>query len=162
MGLAQDDNDNYIVGEDLGRYRNFFTFKLPAVERKVVAARLVVRNYNGEGGVTETLDLYDVRTPARQLNNNSGSDRVIYRDLGRGIKYGRFRVAIERDPKSLRGFWLNPAAVADINAARGSYFSIGGRLVTARLSNGHQEFLFGGSEGAGVQELRLFVKSPQP
>ena len=93
-----DENDNYAVGEckdceGSSLSRNFFTFKLPKVDGKVVAARLVVRRYRAYGNVTETLDLYDVRTPARTLNHNRGRDVKIYRDLGRGARYGRYRVA---------------------------------------------------------------------
>jgi hypothetical protein len=160
-----DGNDNYLVGEcvdcpEYSQYRNFFTFELPPLESNVVAARLVVRRYRGLGGVTETYDLYHVRTPARQLNNNRGIDLAIYRDLGTGTRYGRFRVATERDPRSVAGFWLNAEAIADINAARGSYFSIGGTLASASRSNGHEEHLFGRSTGSGIQELRLFVRDP--
>jgi hypothetical protein len=164
----EDDNDNYGVGdceglEDCPRYariRNFFTFRLPPLQRSVVAARLVLRRCQGRGGVNETLDLYDVRTPARRLNNNNRVDLGIYRDLGTGTRYGRFRVATAGDGNSLVGFWLNAAAIADINAARGSYFSIGGTLPSAARSNGRAELLFGSSQSRGIQELRLFVRKP--
>jgi hypothetical protein len=160
-----DDNDNYVVGDCeacpvYARYRNFFTFKLPPLERNVVAARLVLRRYQGTGDITETLSLHHVRTPARQLNNNRGFNLAIYRDLGRGTRYGRFKVATERDPRSAAGFWLNADAIADINAARGSYFSLGGTLTSAHRANGHDEGLFARSAARGVQELRLFVKRP--
>jgi hypothetical protein len=48
----------------------------------------------------------------------------------------------------------------NINAARGSYFSIGGTLTSAHRSNGHDEGLFARSGVRGVQELRLFVRRP--
>ena len=159
-----DDNDNYFVGEcsDRGcsdtRFRNFFTFKLPSMKRDIAAARLVLRRYDGQGGVTETFELHRVRTPARELNNNEGVDAAIYRDLGTGARYGRFRVGTALSPKSSVGLWLNVEVIADINAARGSYFSIGGTLASAARSNGHAKHLFAGSSGRGVQELRLFVE----
>lgn len=163
-----DDNDNYLVGEcpdceSAARFRNFFTFKLPRVDGKVVAARLVVRRYRATGNVTETLDLYNVRAAARQVNRNRGVDPEIYRDLGSGTKYGRFRVATKGvDPNSLVGFWLNRAALADINAARGRYFTIGGRLASASRTDKHFDSLFGFSElrGPALQELRLFIERP--
>ena len=163
-----DENDNYAVGEckdceSSSLTRNFFTFKLPKVEGKVVAARLVVRRYRAYGNATETLDLYDVRTPARTLNHNQGRDVKIYRDLGRGARYGRFRVATQNaDPHSLVGFWLNQAAISDINAASGRYFSVGGTLASAKASDRHSDELFAFSEnkGHGLQELRLFIKPP--
>jgi hypothetical protein len=162
-----DGNDNYAVGEcgTCGSpIRDFFTFKLPDVKGKVVAARLVVRRYHADGtDATETLDLYDVHTPARKLNNNGRRDSRVYRDLGTGTRYGRFRVATQNvDPRSVVGFWLNHAALSNINAASGRYFSVGGRVTSTKRSNRQLELLFSGSHSNGMQELRLYVKPKSP
>ena len=158
-----DRNVNYLVGEFASdRYRNFFTFRLPSLQRDVVGARLVLRRFKSEGGVTETLEFHKVRTAARRLNDNEGVDAEIYRDLGTGTQYGRYRVATERDPESSVGMWLNDKAIADINASRGRYFSIGGTLssILGFPPDRHNESLFVSSGKRGVQELRLFVKEP--
>lgn len=161
-----DDNDNYIVGEcdwcgNAGSLRNFFTFRLPRVEGKVVGARLAVRRYRAGGNVTETLNLYHVRTPAREVNRNRGRDLRIYRDLGAGTRYGRFKVATDGvDPDSLVRLWLNRPAIVDINAARGGYFTIGGRLASTSRADAHLDSLFRFSRGRGSQELQLFIKPP--
>ena len=156
---SQDRNDNYIVGRAEGfNYRNFFTFKLPRLRRNVVAAHLVLRRFRSGGDVTETFNLYEVSTSARRLNNNRGVDPAIYQDLGSGIRYGRFRVATGEDTSSVVRLKLNADAIADINAARGRYFSIGGKVASAQLSDPYDQYLFAGSEGRGIQALRLLVK----
>jgi hypothetical protein len=87
---AQDGNDNYALGAcreecvPRTRIRNFFSFDLSTLKAKAVGATLVLRRYGGLGGFTETLGLFDVRTPAQRLSNNQGVDRRIYRDLGSG------------------------------------------------------------------------------
>ena len=163
-----DDNDNYVVGEcppdecaGYLTYRNFFTFRIPQIEGRIVAAKLVVRRYRGGDSFIETLGLYDVRTPAQLLNDNRGLNPAIYRDLGTGTGYGVVRVRTQDVAGwTTVGSWLNRAALADIKAASGHYFSVGGALLSARRADGHFDQLFGFSHGTGVQELRVFVERP--
>jgi hypothetical protein len=156
-----DDNDNYLVGAagEAGRFRDFFTFDLSMLRAKAVGATLVLRRYRGEGDFTETLGLFDVRTAAKRLNNNDGVDVRIYRDLGSGTGYGRYVLPTHGAGTKAVRLRLNAAAIADLNAARGGFFSIGGEVLSIKKPPARQ-FLFGNSEGRGVQRLVVFVEPP--
>ena len=150
---SSDLTDNYFVGSPPGNpgvFRDFFTFDLSRLDGQVQAATLVVRRYRGTGDATEVLGLFSVATGARRLNNNSGVHEDIFRDLGAGQSYGRFSVSTVGRPEGLVHLKLNQAAIADINAARGTYFSVGGALLT---DDGNGDGLFGYSRGEGVQWL---------
>jgi len=164
---ANDENDNYLVGEcpDCAHprsiYHNFFTFDLSALDRKVVAAKLVLRRYQSGGDFIEIYGVFDVSTPAAKLNDNRGMNRRIWRDLGTGTRYGAFPIRTQGiDAKLNVGLWLNGRAVADINAARGGFFSVGGTVLSASTTDDHFDVLFGRSTGHGIQELRLYVEPP--
>jgi hypothetical protein len=150
---ATDSNDNYLAGRCCGggEYRNFFTFHLTGLTGTVTSATLVLRKYEGRGGPFEKLRFNDVTTPARKLNDNQGRNLTIFRDLGRGIKYGTYRLstADETSPDDVFKLRLNHYAVADIWRARGGFFSLGGQILTLRDGG----FLFSGSGGRGRQEL---------
>ncbi len=157
---GRDDNSNYIVGtccHGSSEYRDFFTFDLASLADQVESATLVVYDPRTKGDALETLRFSAVTTPAPQLNHNAGADRSVFSDLGHGQLYGLFSVA--RGRRQVRRFQLNERAVAAINAARGEYFSVGGRLVTISAGNRGQ-FLFGRSNNAGVQ--RLIVRTSAP
>ncbi len=150
---ASDSNDNYLTGRCCGggEYRNFFTFHLTGLAGTVTSATLVLRKYEGRGGPFEKLRFYDVTTPTKKLNENRGRNPTIFRDLGRGTKYGTFRLSTEDEtsPDDVFRLRLNLYAVADITRARGGFFSLGGHILT--LKDGG--FLFSGSGGRGRQEL---------
>jgi hypothetical protein len=147
-------NDNYIVGKccgGTGEYRDFFTFDLSSLDERAVSATLVLTDPKSHGGAVETIRFSAVDTPARRLNHNDAGDRTIYSDLGHGQLYGEFGVLTDHR-RQTRRFRLNERAVAAINQARGSYFSVGGRLL--HLSDGPSgEHLFGFSGTRGVQTL---------
>jgi hypothetical protein len=161
----EDANDNYVVGscncrgEGVDRFRNFFSFDLSTLKAKVVGATLVVRRYRGTGDFTETYGLYDVHTGAKRLNNNRGVDVRIYRDLGSGTAYGRYVLPTDADATAAVRMRLNGAAIADLNAARGGFFSIGGKVLSIRKSEFDQT-LFGFSRGRGMQRLVVYTESP--
>jgi hypothetical protein len=159
-GFGSNRNSNYIVGSCCHgsfEYRDFFTFDLASLADRVESATLVVYDPRTKGDALETLRFSAVTTPAAQLNHNAGGDRSIFSDLGHGQLFGLFSVA--RGRRQVRRFQLNERAVAAINAARGEYFSVGGRLVTISAGNRGQ-FVFGGSDNAGVQ--RLIVRTSAP
>jgi hypothetical protein len=143
-----DANDNYIVGvHDGAEYRDFFSFDLRLVSEQltVVAATLRVNaGFSNAGDDSETLALFDVSTDAASLNTNDATNAAIFADLGTGRSYGTFEVSRGLG-NAVVSFPLNSAAVADLNASRAGFFSIGGAL--ASLSGRGEEFLFGGSEG---------------
>jgi hypothetical protein len=157
---ASDSLDNYFVGaprDGQGIFRNFFTFDLYRLHRRIVDATLEVRRYRSRGEATEVLGLFAVATPARRLNANSGRNQRIFHDLGSGQRYGRFPVSTRVGQPSLLQLHLNRAAVRDINAARGGFFSVGGSLLS--IGDG-REFLFAFSRGDGVQRLVVQLHEP--
>jgi hypothetical protein len=150
-----DSNDNHIVGVD---YRNFFTFDLSGVEETIVSATLLLqRGTSGPSNESnEILEFFDVSTAVDVLNANDGVSPAIFEDLGTGASYGAFSVAGHGSSLAVLRLGLGAAAIGDLNAARGGFFSLGGRLVSAEGN----DFLFGSTQGVG-QSLEL-VTVPEP
>ncbi len=160
----EDLNDNYFVGVgptegSLGSLRNFFSFDLSGIKHQVAFAQLVLTSGSYRGQASETLGLFHVRTNAARLNHNVGINRNIFRDLGHGQSYGRFRVPSHTHGSVIR-LSLDHAAVVAINRARGRWFSIGGSLLSLSNSRSDDEWLFGSTSGQGVQRLVLFHREP--
>lgn len=141
-------NSNYIVGNGIGgpqEFRDFFTFDLSALTgQTVTSATLEVQRYNGGDA---TLGLFDVSTNAIILNTLGAANAAVFADLGTGNSYGTFVVGTG-DPADILGFSLNAAAITDINAAIGGFFSIGGAMqagpgneLFATSNGGTPEFL---------------------
>jgi hypothetical protein len=151
---ATDSSANYAVGRNgTGDIlRNFFTFDLAALSGFTVsAATLEVRRFIASGDPTLSYKLSDVSTDAATLNNNTGVSASIFADLGTGTSYGTFLVPTTTGASTdVLTFVLNAAAIADINAAVGGFFSLGGSLDP--LGAGTQQ-LFAFSGGTGVQRL---------
>lgn len=118
-----DVNPNYIAGSYDGDNRNFFSFDLSSA-CQATEVTLQLTRFRQTGSLTYSL--FDVSTPAAVLNANNGTSQAIFDDLGSGTAFGSFPVdpGAETDILSFR---LNPAGVAGFNAARGGFFSIGGR-----------------------------------
>jgi hypothetical protein len=79
----------------------------------------------------ETIGFFHVATPAAQVNDNDGTSESIFDDLGAGTSYGTFVVPRYGSSDTARfAFVLDAAALVDLNAARGGYFTIGGSLLS--------------------------------
>lgn len=163
-------NDNYSLGlwwtasgypNPQGIINNdFFTFDLAGIQGTIQSATLVVATGNaGSPNPTETIDFWDVQTPAAVLNNNVGTSASIVNDLGSGKNYGSFQVAMNGAAPPVLSFSLNANAIADINASLGGYFSIGGSMEGQPAPNVNR-YLFGVTQGIPV-ELQLVVV-PEP
>ena len=160
----QDNNTNYLVGAtgggllvNLGDHRNFFTFDLSSITRPVVSATLILTR-GGSSTVnesTETIGFYHVSTPAAELNHNVGLNPAIFDDLGNGTSYGTFEVSGSGASQDLLSFPLD-LALSDLNAAAGSFFSIGGRL----LSDDGLDGIFGAPAGRFATLELLVVPEP--
>jgi hypothetical protein len=160
-----DENDNYSLGINFsGDFsRNFFSFDLSTQNLPVISATLELTRFNYlSSAESETFGLFDVSTDAATLNNNVGTSESIYNDLGSGVSYGQFEVLSEGLSTDELSFELNAAALSDINAAKGGWFSIGGALLSFGSPVGSgTEALFGSSQDGGVQRLVLEVV-PEP
>lgn len=154
-----DSNDNYIAGRLGGEeHRNFFTFDLSALDPgdDVVGATLEVTRFSIDSDdQSETYSLFDVDTDAASLNDNDAFDAATFNDIGSGTGYGDFTVSTTTGSSGdVLSFDLNSAALADIEAAAGGFFSVGGCVPTA---DDDTEWLYGFSGGSGVQRLVLEV-----
>ncbi|CAN5916810.1 hypothetical protein BH11MYX2_BH11MYX2_16480 [soil metagenome] len=120
--------DNTFTGEtapgnDLDSY---FVFPLTGITASQVidaTLRLQVQGFEGGNASTETLSVWDVTTPADQVENTAGSV-AIHDDLETGIKYGMFP-ASATDVGTVLTIPLNASAATDIKAKIGQDFTIG-------------------------------------
>jgi MYXO-CTERM domain-containing protein len=148
---------NYIVGSyGGGEFRDFFSFDLSALDltgKQVVSAKLEVWNTADRQGALnpEMLGLFDVSTSVAALTTPGPLNPTIFSDLGSGTSYGNFPVY--GPGNNLVSFDLNAAALADIHAAAGSTFSIGGALQD--LTGAQPQFIFGSSWNDGRERLIL-------
>ena len=164
-------NDNYFTGELASGavLRSFFTFDLSSLDltdQTVTGATLELsRHLYDSTDASEIIRLFDVSTPAATLNDHTGTSASIFNDLGSGTIYGTFGVNDYTGTPTLSTltFVLTAAALADISAAAGNFFSIGGALISISPGEGENEAIFSGSSGAGIQ--RLIVETtpiPEP
>jgi hypothetical protein len=160
-----DTNTNYFIGLETfpsrGLSRSFFTFDFSSLDLSggvVTSATLELTQFGWvTGSPTETIEFFDVSTDAAILNHNVGSSAEIFEDLGTGTSYGSFVVPRYQSSNILTlTFSLNAAALADMTSAAGSYYSIGGTLLTI---DELREGLFGGSGASpSIQRLTLDIQ----
>jgi PEP-CTERM motif len=165
--LAQ--NDNYLIGHNgTDPFRNFFLFDLSTLDLTgltIASATLEIQRY-GAGAIVEDYvfqyGLFDVSTdPTTLMSDHPGplpnaAGVAIYDDLGTGASYGSLAVDPDvGDADDLLSFALSPAALADIAAAAGGFFAIGGSI--DNVSN--SATIHGGS-GGEVAAPPPFVRDP--
>lgn len=120
-------NTNIFVGDNVGNLlNNFFTFTLRGLQDTVVGATLRIKDVGSASNLPAIYSLFDVSTDAATLNTNDGTNAGIFNDLGSGDLYASVNVLAS--PSNPFDIALNAAAIADINAAAGGLFSIGGTL----------------------------------
>ena len=151
-GYHKRENRNYLAGECFGpctvtAYRNFFVFDLKGVSRSVTGATLSVVMLPGTIGYwspdpTETLTLFDYRGSIEALVAGNGGTAA-FQDLGSGTPFGT-RTFFATASQQRWEISLNRNAVAEINAARGGLFALGGAL-TSLDALANSEFIFGSS-----------------
>jgi len=125
-------NDNYLVGTIVGgSFNDFFTFAIPQGVGVITSATLSAPRGN-TAGVPFTFSLFDVSTDAATLNNNTGTSAAIFNDLGSGVLYGSALITDLNLPNPLT-VSLDAEALAALNGARGSFFSIGGTLTPSSV-----------------------------
>lgn len=114
-------------------HRNFFTFSLAGITPgSIISAVLRINDVGvSSGSFPMTYSLFDVTTDSQTLNFNTGVNHSIYDDLGSGKLYAAQVVTKELSGSYAIG--LNNAAIADLNAAAGRFFSLGGTLDTPPL-----------------------------
>jgi hypothetical protein len=137
--------ENYLTGLFTTEHRSFFVFDLSSVSGTINSATLRLFNPDVSpilpGYVspdpTETLNIYDVTTPAGDITGNTAGVNG-FNDLGSGTLYGT-RVVSAADNGTVVEIALTNAAVTDMNSAAG-LFLLGGALGTIGTGN---QYVFG-------------------
>jgi hypothetical protein len=152
-------NDNPLVGvAPYGSqfpaisYNDFFTFDLRGLPAglRVTSARL---NLERGGDTGASVTFYDVSTDAAHLSLGQGPDPSVFDDLGSGRIYGALGTG-GGNPSDVLSVDLDSAAIDDINASAGGFFSVGGHADGG--------YVFAGND-QGVHTLSLeVVAAPEP
>jgi K319-like protein len=143
-----------VVGVSSGNvFRSYYTFDLSALGGTVTSARLVLSQGYWVGGHTGVL-LSEVTTNAATLSTSRYSP-AIFNDLGDGTVYGSSYLPWTH-ATHLYYISLNAAAVSDIQAAAGGYFSIG----AAPTGASGRALKLNGTAGDGIQHLIVEVNLP--
>ena len=127
------DNDNTFTGKlGASSYNSYFTFDLVGLTAEVSAVRLRLELESFLGtDMFEQLSIWDVSTDATTLEQDpSARNPTIFQDLQSGLSYAVLN-AYPSNVGTTLVISLGPAAVANINAARGGYFSVGVHVDTA-------------------------------
>ncbi len=140
---------NYIAGLSLNQsadrieFRDFFIFQVPQDIGSISSATLHIYNpvfgYNSTDP-NETITFFDVTLPLAGLIQGGSGLGSYFDDLGNGTNYGS-AVVSARDLGVYIYIPLNEAALADMLAARGGMWGIGGRVTS--LSPGYSQTVFG-------------------
>lgn len=161
------ESDDHFVGWSTPGFadtevRSFFSFSLGGAMldgATVTSASLVVRRGEGRGDAPqETVGVFDVTSPLATVMHNVSTNVAVWTDLGTGVSYGAQTFPVAGNPDDTLVIPLNSAGVAAINAAIGTYFTVG-----AALTSG-DGMMFRQSPGSlGTQALVLVVAPvPEP
>jgi hypothetical protein len=180
---AQPNNLNYSVGSGypLGSgspfgFRNYFAFDLSAYTGQTITSA-TLHLYNPKAGDPfasptyggyccsadpfETYELHNVATStALLLSGNAGA--AGFADLGDGTLYGSYN-ATYADNGRFIDITLNAAALADLNAAAGGLFVLGGFVST--IANGPSQTIFGFTNAGNMADTQLLISTaavPEP
>jgi hypothetical protein len=146
---------NILVGQSSQEtHRNYFVFDLTGVTDNVTTAQLVVNSPFGSyisPDLTETWTIFDYTSAIAILQNQNSSSVGAYNDLGSGNAYGSAIVSeasegIPNGPTFPVVIDLNATAIADINAARGGNFALGGALTTINGPDSQLFFAFSSND----------------
>jgi hypothetical protein len=164
---------NVLVGlvpsSEFIEFRNFFTFVIPASAQPFKSATLMLGRGRGDTDAPdgfETWGVFDVDASLSTLYQTSdpGAIATAFEDLGTGVSYGEFQVDPEPNDipdrrKEILSFELNSAAISDLNQARGSRMTLGGRLLTI---TSQIDAAFGGPISEVGNAKLVLVTVPEP
>lgn len=158
--------------------RNFFVFDLRTVTGVITGATLRLQNPPdnpattnvNEGGFLgsvssgERYELYSVSTPIPVLTTGTSAPNPnpgVYDDLGDGTLYGSRVMTYADNAGTFPGLGLfvdielNAAAIADLNAALGGFFALGGMNGTINLATANSEYMFAFTNQTHLTQLVL-------
>jgi hypothetical protein len=159
-GTTDDYSTGYFFGNDVYTH-GFLTFDLSNITGPVTSARLWIRA--GESmspDSVETIDVHAVQTDAAVLNARTGAAKPIFDDLGSGplLADGGFKVGQSGGGRV--GIVFEPAGIAEINAKRGGFLSLGLQVASLRFTEVQDEFVFANS--ASLPNLLELTVVPEP
>ena len=167
---------NFQTGINGPELRSFFNFDLSGISETVTAATFSINLIGtfGSGApgsttfglapiTTETISIFDVTTDIDALVTNGGG-AAAFADLGDGFSYGSASVSTDAVSGTL-DFVFDATGLANVNAAAGGNFALGGALTSIDGGQGF-EFLFGDSQDVqSTTHLNLQVRTdpvPEP
>lgn len=162
-GSNFDGTDFMVVGENaqfgISEYRSFLTFDLTGITGNIVSVQLdlQVDNYNETNGMN--VSFYDF-----VLGNDAalGSSLVsipVFQDLGSGNRYGQ--ATINTPIGQTFSVMLNQFAIDDVDAKRGSLFTIG--IAADQLQGfGNANIRFDRDPSVRINRLIIVTAIPEP
>lgn len=165
-GVHMPNNQTYITGRFGNENRSFLVFDTSSVSGTILGATL--RLFNPEVSqflhgyvspdATETLNIYDVSTPASDIRGNTAG-LAGFADLGSGTLLGT-RTVSAADNGTVIEIQLNAAGVAALTSSSG-LFVLGGAL--GSLSGTADQYVFGFSTASFVPDhTRQLVLDVEP
>lgn len=146
-----------------GDYNNVFRFDLAGITQTIIGATLSIVATGNSSGVAENVgySVWDMTTDLSNLGNRA-NQLAAYTDAQSGKLYGTTTLATRTGFAAMPAvsILLNSDAIADLNAARGGLFGIGGNSTVTSSS----QFLWLNSNAAEpVASLELtFAAIPLP
>jgi hypothetical protein len=113
------------LGHVHGPSHSFIVFQIPQFAGTLTNVILLGSSYMASYNNFEGLEFYSVTTPASTVRDGGFGKTNIYNDLGAGTPYGGAGLAGGYNYIAAQ---LTPGAVADIQAARGTDFVMGGAM----------------------------------
>jgi hypothetical protein len=168
-GASTGHNDDYQAGFQAHQAQhNYFSFDI-ASACVASSVTLQVTRFNAARATDDfprVYSLFDVSTPAAELNDRQRGGSLeeiqamgrIFDDLGTGTSYGQFGDIGEGDPSQVLSFPLDGDGVANFNAARGGFFSVGG--VGPVAAPGYNLIFAGSGGNDGTQQLLVGCSLP--
>ena len=147
-------SNNYFAGSSDVLYRNHFDFAIPSFTGALDSASFVLRNDfdpNSHTGATHTYSLYGL----------GAYGSYSFSDIESGTVYGSVTIS----SVGIVSVTLNASAIADISAAQGSTFSLGGVHSGELLGGENHDFGFSQFGDASATQLILNTSSaavPEP
>lgn len=146
--------NNYLAGSIDSPFRNHFDFAIPSFTGALDSASFVLRNdfqTESHAGATHTYSLYSL----------GAYGSYNFSDIGSGTVYGSVTIS----SVGIVSVTLNASAIADISAAQGSTFSLGGVHSGELLGGSNYDFGFSLGADASATQLILNTSSaavPEP
>ncbi len=151
-------NNSYLTGNESqgpSIRRSFFVFDLSSIADPIVSAELqLVFNFYASADPTETLTLYDVTTPWKDLLDGS-AEVDAFNDLGTGSVFGEHFYSAA-DKETYFSIRLNSAALSGMNAAT-DWWGIGGAITTLDGNLNTSEFLNPGTANSNDLTSTILV-----